>query len=226
MPRLAACSAIVVVVLGVVGCYQITRTVYFHQLTSVGQHRGIAGVIAQNVAWRLREFGEITLNMPQSKAPNSTGAVFSIVGAVVLTVFMWGLWSRKKAVGSTEVYLATYMAILFVWPFYDARFWLPVIPLLIGFVWIGGVHAHKLWSAFQKCSTPILCVQLMCFLILATVALVYSTRITFAGRRFPERYGDGTLLDTYRAAYGQPHDQEKVDQDALRLLKRYGSMGR
>jgi hypothetical protein len=33
--------------------------------------------------------------------------------------------------GPTEVYLICYTAILFAWPYYDARFWLPVIPLLI-----------------------------------------------------------------------------------------------
>jgi hypothetical protein len=55
------------------------------------------------------------------------------------------------------------------------------------------------------------------------VALGYSTRLTFAGSRFPELYGDGTLRATYRTALlgESPKNADDVSPDALYLLRRY-----
>ena len=55
-------------------------------------------------------------------------------------------------------------------------------------------------------------------------AIAYSTRISFAGSRFPDRYGDGNLRPTYCAAFQScpdGPDSKIVDAKVLRLLREY-----
>ena len=50
-----------------------------------------------------------------------------------------------------------------------------------------------------------------------------STRLTFAGARFPDLDGDGRLRATYRTALRgeMPNNVNDINQDALYLLRRY-----
>jgi hypothetical protein len=61
------------------------------------------------------------------------------------------------------------------------------------------------------------------YCLLGLVALGYSTRLTFAGRRFPDLYGDGTLRPTYRLVFlGEPpKNADDISQEAVYLLHRY-----
>jgi hypothetical protein len=55
------------------------------------------------------------------------------------------------------------------------------------------------------------------------LALGFSTRLTFAGPRFPDIYGDGNFHDAYRIVLRgeKPNNGDDVNQDALYLLRRY-----
>ncbi|MGB8474388.1 MAG: hypothetical protein WCE61_09910 [Candidatus Acidiferrum sp.] len=138
------------------------------------------------------------------------------IGFFALLLFLYGLVSRRAQVGPTEVFFVCYTAILFTWPFYDARFWLPVFPLLVAY-----------WAlAAQRLRLPALLVATYCvvFAVLGFGALAYSTRISFAGPKFPDRFGDGRLRSTYCVALescavgSNPSD---VNLKALRLLQEY-----
>jgi hypothetical protein len=221
-PWLAASSAALMATIAIVGFIRLWHTEYFQNFLSVGEREGVVGMLVRNLGWRLDEFGEMTVNVPQFKAPESMHAAFTIVGAAILALCAGGLVCRRKFVSSTEIYLAAFAAILFVWPWYDPRFWLPVIPLLAAYVWMGATRIADQWPTFRNRATLFLCLPLAVFLLLGIVSLAYSTRITFAGEKFPERYGNGKAIDTYRAALGQPHDPAKVSLEELMLLKRYG----
>ena len=70
---------------------------------------------------------------------------------------------------------------------------------------------------------PIALVYAVCFSLLGVAALAYSTRLTFAGDRFPDLYGDGKLRATYRLAWFDeaPRSGTTIDPDALYLLRRF-----
>ena len=104
---------------------------------------------------------------------------------------------------------------MFAWPFYDARFWLPAIPLLI---------AYSLLALNRlKAPKTVLTAYCVVFATLGLAAIAYCTRITFAGPTFPDRYGDGSLRPAYCAAYQscRDYDVKEVNFKALRLLQQY-----
>jgi hypothetical protein len=138
------------------------------------------------------------------------------MGLLLLVVVLLGLATKRKKIGPTEVFLGCYMGILFAWPCYDARYWLPVIPLLIAYT----VLAVKSLR-FPKAVIAIYCIA---YATLGFGVIAYSSRITFAGCKFADRYGDGTLRATYCAALrpcGDCGDSNKVDAKVLRLLREY-----
>lgn len=54
-------------------------------------------------------------------------------------------------------------------------------------------------------------------------SLAFYTRLTFAGGRFPDIYGDGNFRDAYRIVLRgeKPNNGDDVNQDALYLLRPY-----
>jgi hypothetical protein len=132
----------------------------------------------------------------------------------LLTLF--GLATKRGKISPTEVFMVCYAGILFGWPFNDARFWLPVIPLLIAYTVL----------AAKRLRIPRGVATIYCFVFatLGFAAIVYTTRITFAGSAFPDRYGDGNLRPTYCAAFQSCRDggdPNKVDPKVIRLLREY-----
>ncbi len=63
-------------------------------------------------------------------------AIRYVSGCVAIGLVVLALVHRRK-LSHVEVYLGCYTAILVVWPFTDARFWMPVFPLLLADAWIG-----------------------------------------------------------------------------------------
>jgi hypothetical protein len=177
-------------------------------------------VAQTNLSYRLTELGELTLNLPAAKIPPAIPPVFvQLIGALLLLLVVGGLLVRFR-VGTTEAYFVSYMAILFAWPFYDARFWLPVIPLVIVYSF-AALRAIR----FPKAGTLVYCGL---FTVFGIFAIGYSTRITFAGSRFADLYGDGSLSRTYCEAFhscAQEAPDAKqigvIDPKALHLLKEF-----
>jgi hypothetical protein len=95
---------------------------------------------------------------------------------------------------------------------------LPVVPFLLGFLWLG---LKRFTSA--KTMRWMMVVYCTFYCLLGVLALAYSTRITLAGPRFPDLYGDGRLAATYRTAFrGEtPANPNDIDPDVLYLLRRY-----
>jgi hypothetical protein len=127
-----------------------------------------------------------------------------------------GLARKRKSITPTEVFLAGYMGIMFAWPCFDARYWLPVIPLLIAYTVL----------AVKSLGLPRVLITTYCiaYAIVGFGVIAYTTSITFAGCKFSDRYGDGNLRATYCVAFqscGNCGDPNKVDAKVLRLLREY-----
>jgi len=186
--------------------YTVSRANIFQQLPQI-------------LEYRMTELGEILLNVPASRIPVKIAEVLPAGGLVLLILAGSGMLIRRSVFGPTETFLCGYGCILFVWPYYDARFWLPVIPLLSAFA---AIAIERLTERFPV--RRLVAVYLAVFALLGAGSIVYSTRITFAGDRFPERYGDDTLRATYCLVYQSctgPVAYSKVKPKALELLRIY-----
>ena len=203
-------------VVGVGTLCVVAKTSSLSDFFSVAKKSKISPLILQILSYRLTEFGELLGNLPLTKLPVKLHIIVPWTGLLLFLLILLGLATKRKKISPTEVFLVCYMGVLFAWPYYDARFWLPVIPLLIAY----SVLAVKNLR-LPKAVIMIYCVV---FAILGFGVIAYSTRITFAGSKFPDRYGDGYLRPTYCAAFqtcGDRADPQKVSAKALRLLREY-----
>ena len=176
----------------------------------------IPNLVLQILFYRLTELGELFGNVPLTKMPARLQIIVPWMGFFLFLLVLSGLATKRREIGSTEIFLVCYMGILFVWPYYDARFWLPVIPLVGAY----SVLAVKTLN-FPKVAVAMYCIV---FATLGFCAIAYSTRISFAGSKFPDKYGDGYLRPTYCAAFHSCRDgsdPNKVNAKALRLLREY-----
>jgi hypothetical protein len=170
----------------------------------------------QILSYRLNELGELFVNFPTSKAPTEFHFMVPWIGLPLFLLTLFGVATKRREISPTEVYFICYVAILFAWPYHDARFWLPVIPLLIAYSIL----------AVRRLELPTRVVAIYCiaFATLGLIAIAYTTRISFAGPTFPDKYGDGQLRPTYCAAFQsceRKWDAGKVDNRVLRLLRDY-----
>jgi hypothetical protein len=178
---------------------------------------GVAGVVVSNVLDHSQEWGELTVNIPASKLPGPFVVVLRSIGVLAIGLCAIGSCQRRSSVTAVEVYLLVFALLVFAYPWFDTRLWLPVIPLLMFYVLLG----------LKRITGPLLVRPLVwgycvVFALFGVLALGYSTRLTFAGTKFADLYGDGRLRSTYKIALGEPTGNPgAVDADALYLLRRY-----
>jgi hypothetical protein len=176
--------------------------------------------VVQILGFRVTEMGELFLNVPSYRIPAIPGHILlPLSGILLIALAAAGIVSRRRVLGPTEVFFVAYAAILFVWPYYDARFWLPVVPLLFAFAAVAVRHLIGI-RPIQRLVVAYISV----FALLGAGAIVYSSRITFAGAQFPERYGDDTLRATYCTVFQScpgPVAESKIKPKALELLRTY-----
>jgi hypothetical protein len=207
---------VVSVFVGVGTVHMVAKTSTLSDFIGVAKKSKISTLVLQILSYRLTEFGELLVNVPMSMTPTKLHVMVPWIGLLLFLLTLFGLAAKRREISSTEVFLVCYMGILFAWPYYDARFWLPVIPLLIAY----SVLAVK----SLRLPNGVIAIYCIVFATLGFVAIAYSTRISFAGSTFPDRYGDGTLRPTYCAAFKSCRDggdSNKVDAKVLRLLREY-----
>jgi hypothetical protein len=184
-----------------------------------GLSRVAAGSLWTTWLGRLTELGEIALNAPHSRLPTMAPA-FLIAGAMLAAACAASLRAavRCRAVTSDQVYLVTFIAILLLWPYNDARFWLPVIPL----IWLTILGCLRPWLT-TRWRIAIAATLLAMNLLGGAAALTYSTRLSWSGARFADRYGDASIRQAYRIAWGMesPENASSEVLDMVDLLRRF-----
>jgi hypothetical protein len=177
--------------------------------TVVGAARGIFG-------FRLKELGEMTLNLPFHVFPAVVQYAIPWLGAIVLLLTFGGIAARRREFSVVEVYFVSYVATLLVWTGYDPRYWLPVMPLLIWYCGLSlrRIVQHRIAGRFLKG-------YLVLFVATGLLVLIQNTALSFSGSRFTSEYPE--FHATYCAAWhcNEGFDPAKVDQDALQVLRDY-----
>jgi hypothetical protein len=221
-------AAAVTIGCSVLGCAiagaALSGSRYLHD-GSVGYVRSSPGSL---VAAHLRNWGEAGLNVPETKLPHALHPLLVPAGVLALAVLLAGIWHERRRLGPVGVFALAHVALVFAYPYEDARLLLPVVPLAIGY---GYLALRPLVR--HRAGAVVVAAYASAFVLLGVAALGYDTRLTFSGASFPSRYGSNargaTLRPTYRVAFGeaQPGDAALVNSTALVLLRHFdGRTGR
>jgi len=180
--------------------------------------KGAMATLVQTWGYRLTEFGEIALNVPAAKTPNALRPLVSVIGVGFALLVGWLLWRRRRSIGAGEVFLLGVAGIMAIWPYEDARFWIPVFPVILGlFAWGAG----KLLPARARPLLP--AVIVVVFVSAGVAGEIYNTKISLSPEQFPSRFSDDYLGPVYREAWGRklPTDTVPADSTALRFLREF-----
>ncbi len=151
------------------------------------------------IFWTL---GSVTLNFPGTRF-HSLGITLAVAGMVLSTVAVWIIRPHMPT-SPVGVYVVTFLAVLVAWSQFADRLWIPVFPLIVGYVLVSPrAYSSRLVRNAGK-------VYLALFMIAGLAALAYSTRITFAGDNFTKEYGKAggmSFGSSKNAEWGKWHDK-------------------
>jgi hypothetical protein len=185
---------------------------------AVGKSR-LRTVLFQIPLYRVTELGELAINAPASKLPAAAQVVVPVIGLAALSMIIGGLLTKRRDFGAVEVFFGSYLCVLFAWPYYDVRFWLPVVPLLIGYSGLAIRQAND-----RKHVAVVASIYCSAFVLAGAVALGFSTRISLARSKFPDLYGDRSFRSSYCAAFqtcSGPYSANEADPKVVKLLRMY-----
>jgi len=215
-----ALSGVVAALIG--GAAVLGSTKYAHEMTR--DWRGVGDL----VRFRLEDWGELLLNGSQAQLPQALQPLVMVAGLAFAALMAVGVRSRRR-IAAVDFYVAAYVAILLIWPYRDARFWVPVVPLLLGYGWVG---VREMARSRRGVVRWVGAGYLTGYVAMGLVALAYTTWLSCSGDRFADRYGGGIYRASYLAAFGlevpddpapaltrrADHSEERVD----RVLRRFG----
>jgi hypothetical protein len=179
--------------------------------------------LGRNLEFRVREFGELLINLPVNRL-GSLEPFFQLAGLAAWAGVIAGatILLSNGARPPWLIHLVVHSGLMLLWPFRDARFQLPVLPALV----ICGAMAAA--AAAERLPRLAAMRTIFVGLYVATglAALLYSTSLSLSGRDFANRYGDNTIRPTYRRAFGfepegtpMPPEVRTLQLDLLRRLE-------
>ena len=146
-----------------------------------------------------QELGEIAFNVPDSKLSGLVNVhQFNISQYLLITTGMLSFYVIFKAVKSLKLYnslifwtFVNYSFMIFLWPFYDTRFFVPIIPLLIYFYifYFKSFFKVKYLKAFP----------VVIYISFGLVSVIYSDMLSLNKSFFLHHYGsDPKITNRYR----------------------------
>jgi hypothetical protein len=144
--------------------------------------------------------------------------LFIIVGLMGICGFVYICFFRKNNIPVVvRFYLLFYMLLMFNWPFWDPRFWVPVIPLMAAVV-----------SQFSFSQTRVLraggLLYLIVYSILGLGSLGYFTYTSLNKKEFSKTQASGVYRNEYEIHFfGKPlSDTAKhIDPYLVDFLNKY-----
>lgn len=133
-PLVLASIGTLAVAAAAAGCWRVMQTEYFALLAEHVRSDGFAGMLWRNSQWRAAEVSEIFLNVSAEWLPRFLGWDLVLLGVILLAVCGIGLGRHWRS--PVAIYVAAYFVMLITWPYPGTRFWLPVLPLLLGFAFL------------------------------------------------------------------------------------------
>jgi len=179
-----------------------------------------AGFWITNLRWHLADLAEVFINTSQFKIDfinAGTKEVFFIAaGAFSLAYFIHLLIKKKKDIPIVIiVYLLGYMITVFNWPTYDARFWVPLVPLLIAVV----LHAPVPVKPYVR---YVFFSWKFVYVFLGTFVIGYYSYLIFNKSEFAKKHDAGIWQNEYETYFfGKSDTNTKTRPYILHVLDTY-----
>jgi len=185
------------------------------------------------------EWGQLLLNVPGNKVtgllPGWGKWLLVLAGILLAALFLYALLIRRKEIPPViSVYLIAYSLLIFNWPFYDARFWIPVVPFVAMLVpSLGKPGRGKMWEDGRQRERGgkrvfrmggILRVVLTVYVVMGLGAAGYSTYTAFNKKALARTQAGGIFRNEYETYFfGRPLSDTatRTDRYVLSILKRY-----
>jgi len=219
---IAAIGSLTFAVILVLGWIAMKLNVSLRDFESTTQGHTLAYAASSIIEFRLSELGQITANVPFHALPEFAQRIVPWAGALSLTTILGGLFLKRKIFGPTDAFVMGYLAILFAWPLYDPRLWLPLMPLLISYCTLSIAH---IVARHHRVPGKLVAVYLTFYTVMGMEWLASSTMVTFSRSAFLTMYvPQNEFGPTYCAVLGtckDGFDPRAVDQDVAHLLRVY-----
>jgi hypothetical protein len=118
---------------------------------------------------------------------------------------------RKKVSVAVSVYLVLYSVLIFSWPFFDVRFWIPAAPLVV-MILLQGLPVRML----------LIRVMVVLYIVAGLGAVGYSTYTAFNKRALARNQAGGRYRNEYETHFfGKPLQDTvtPVDPYVLHVLE-------
>lgn len=172
--------------------------------------------------WHLTEFTEIGLNTSIARlntvfSSTTSSIIFIGIGILYLAGYIYLLFIRRNNIPFVvKAYLLFYTLLMFNWPFYDPRFWVPVVPLFIALV-----CQMKLTTVTWRRLSYVLIIP---YVISGLAAIGYMTYTSFDKKLMAKKQANGVFRNEYETYFfGKPLSDTATKTDAylLDVLKRH-----
>lgn len=185
--------------------------------------KGFISFIIGNLKFHFSELSEIFINLPLNKGADyvdgsSVHLLFVIIGLFLFAWLMYALFMKMNRLPIyIKAYLLFYLVILMNWPYYDPRFWVPIIPI------VAAVYLQTPFHLYTLLKIPAR-MHFVVYLAFGVFAAVYSLYIGFDKNRFSSYHAKGVYRNEYESHFfGKPQSDTatKIDQNVLQILKQY-----
>jgi hypothetical protein len=185
--------------------------------------KGVGSFFAENYTNHFSDLTELFLNMPANKVvgyvPGGAGfALFVILGIAFMAWVLYNTFSKKSRIPFyIRMYLLFYIVIIMNWPYYDPRFWVPVLPLLVVVILQTPFNSRGWLKGVSR-------LYLGVYLALGLGAAAYSLYVGLDKERFAQKQANGLYRNEYEIEFfGKPQTDTAthVDPEVLNILKKY-----
>jgi hypothetical protein len=164
----------------------------------------------------LMEWGQLMLNIPMGKiagiGERMVRWLMIVTGSLLVCVVSYQFIRQgKKVPVAAGVYFALYCVLIFCWPFFDVRFWIPVAPLMVMILIQGKYH-----RGFR--------LVVLVYVLAGTGALGYSAYTAFNKQALARNQAGGRYRNEYETFFSgkpSPDTTVRVDPYVMHVLETY-----
>ncbi|MBS1596900.1 MAG: hypothetical protein JST75_01655 [Bacteroidetes bacterium] len=214
---------VLIIALLVAGVFIFSKQLGLNHYTGVRSEQFKGNLTTMDIlGWHFKEWTEVILNVPFNRIEMYLGkptlSIFIILGIIFVGWFVYILLRSNNFPFFIKIYLLAYCAIIFYWPFYDPRFWVPIIPM-------GTVVMLQTPVELKKITRMVRPPLFFVYTILGIFALAYLTYTSFNKKVFSKTQASGVYRNEYETFfYGKPISDtttQKNDEFVVHLLQKY-----
>ena len=211
---------VVLVVLAAIGVVAFSKQLGLNHYTGVFSKQKEGGLsFGAILKGHFIEWAEICFNVSIAKVssflPSSTAeALFMLAGVVFFAGFVYLLFFRIKDIPFiVKAYLFFYSLLMFNWPFYDPRFWVPVLPLVAAVL-----------AQYVRGPGVVKTLVFGVYFALGVASVGYLTYTSLNRKLFARTQANGVYRSEYETFfYGKPQEdtERRADPNIVNILRRY-----